>query len=61
MFVPGYNIPLEQMNGNNQNLFYKINDFENRLKKLEQRITRLENEINSNSDSYPEDNSLYMM
>jgi len=43
---------------NNQNIFYKINELENRIKKLEQRISRLENE---NSDNVVPDNSLYMI
>jgi len=44
----------------NNDLFYKINELENKIKKLEQRITRLEN--NKFNDNYTEpDNSLYMI
>lgn len=45
----------------NNNINYKINDIENRLKKLEQRIIRLENN-KPNQFNYTEpDNSLYMI
>ena len=44
----------------NQNIFFKINDLENKIRKLEQRIANLENE-NHNVDDYPPDNSLYMI
>ena len=48
------------MSLNNQNIFYKINELENKIRKLEQRISRLENENHSEED-YPPDNSLYMI
>ena len=44
---------------NNQNLFYKINELENRIRKLEQRISIIENE--NNKEEYLPDNSLYMI
>ena len=43
---------------NNQNIFYKINELENKIRKLEQRISRLENE---NNDTLIPNNSLYMI
>ena len=46
------------MNINNPNIFYKINELENHIKKLEQRITRIENE---NNDNIIPNNSLYMI
>ena len=50
-----------QLNGEN-NLFYKFNELENKLKRLEQRIILLENEKKNNSLNYSEpDNSLYMI
>lgn len=45
----------------NNNLYYKINELENSIKKLEQRIIHLENN-KSNQFNYTEpDNSLYMI
>ncbi len=41
-----------------QNLFYKINELEDKIRRLEQRISRLEHE---NNDSLIPDNSLYMI
>ena len=51
-------IPNNYDNFNNQNIFYKINELENRIKKIEQRISRIENE---NNDNIIPDNSLYMI
>lgn len=48
------------INFDNQNLFYKVNELENRIRKLEQRIARLESEF-QNQETYPPDNSLYMI
>lgn len=45
-----------------QNLYYKLNDLENRLKKLELRIQRLESSQNDNNQNYNEpDTGLYMI
>ena len=47
----------------NYNLLNKFNEFENRLKKIEQRIARLENEFSINNDfNHNEpDNTFYMI
>ena len=60
MFFPIPNNYDGQAHINNQNIFYKINEMENKIKKLEQRISRLENENNNSEQSIP-DNSLYML
>ena len=66
-FFPNNMHPMEipfsnnyDMNINNPNIFYKINELENRIRKLEQRISRLESET-SNLENYPPDNSFYMI
>ena len=45
---------------NQQDVLFKINEINNRLKKLEQRITRLENQNNNSSNNEP-DGTLYMI
>ena len=45
----------------NNNLFYRIGEMENRIKKLEQRIMRLESESGNNTNYSEPDNSLYMI
>ena len=60
MFIPENNMFKIPVNINNQDIIYKINELENRIKKLEQKITMLENESNNN-EFYPPDNSLYMI
>lgn len=45
----------------NNEILYKFNEIENRLKKLEQRITRLESDDGNNISYSEPDNSLYMI
>lgn len=51
---------------NNPNLFndilYKLNEYENRIKKLEQKVNRLEsNTTNYNNYNNEPDNNMYMI
>ena len=60
-FIPSNNNMFSNVDySNGENLFYKINELDNRLRRLEQRIIRLENESNNSNNSLP-DNSLYML
>ena len=59
------NIPINMVNNGmdymNQ-IFNKFNEFEGRIKRVEQRITRLENENKTNDyNSLEPDKSLYML
>lgn len=60
--IPNFNPQPPQLNNPiiNNNLIYKINELENKIKKLEQRISILENEKQNNNYIEP-DNSLYMI
>ncbi len=53
--------PMMNNINNMNNIDYKINELENHLKKLEQRITRLENNKFKNNNYTEPDNSLYMI
>ena len=58
MMVPNINNDINYMN----QIFNKLNEYVWRIKRLEQRITRLENEHNNSDYNYTEpDNSLYMI
>ena len=57
-FVP--NNEVGNMNIYNNNLLNKINEMDTRIKKLEQRIIRLENEYGNINYNEP-DKSLYMI
>ena len=62
MAIPFNNGMMMPDNMNMNNFFNKFSEIENRIKKLEQRIIRLENEGNKNDFNYNEpDNSLYMI
>ena len=54
------NIPI--MNNPNMlnDILYKLNEYENRIKKLEQKVSRLENSNNNNYNNEP-DNNMYMI
>ena len=56
-------IPINQDNNMlNNNFLNGLNELDNRIRKLEQRIVRLENENLKNNVNYNEpDNSLYMI
>lgn len=64
---PNFMNPNQGMNPNminpmyNNNLYYKITELENRIKKLEQRIIRLENNKLNQLNYTEPDNSLYMI
>ena len=60
--IPNFNPPIQPMHNPmlNNNLEYKIHEIEQRLKKLEFRITQLENEKNNPNYIEP-DSSLYMI
>ena len=61
--IPNFNGPMmPQMNNPiiNNNVDYKINALENKIKKLELRISRLESD-NLNNNYIEPDNSLYMI
>ena len=54
----GFNNHIVENNG--MDLFYKINDMENKIMKLEQRIVMLESEKGNNYYNEP-DTSMYMI
>ncbi len=69
-FFPNYPmIPNGMLNGNManwmgdiNNVFNKFNEFENRIKKLEQKVSILENRTSNDGFNYQEpDNSFYMI
>ena len=62
--IPNFNGPIQQQTPlpmlNNNNLYYKINELEQRLKKIEQRLSLLETNTTNNNYQEP-DTSLYMI
>ena len=61
--IPNFNGPIPQVINNpmmNNNIDYKIHELENRIKKLELRISQLESEKINNNYTEP-DNSMYMI
>ena len=60
MMMPPNNFENNFNNTINNNLLNKLNEIDNRIKKLEQRIVKLENENGSINYNEP-DNSLYMI
>jgi len=60
--IPNFNIPIQGINPSmiNNDINYKISELENKIKKLELRISQLETNNKPNNYTEP-DNSLYMI
>lgn len=65
--IPNFNFPIQEMNKQqmynpmvNNDINYKINELENRIRRLEQRILLLESN-NGNTNYTEPDKSLYMI
>ncbi len=54
------NIPILNNPNMMNDILYKLNEYENRIKKLEQKVSRLESNTNNYNNNEP-DNNMYMI
>lgn len=59
-FMNNPNIPIINNPNMINDILYKLSEYENRIKKLEQKVNRLENNSYNNYNNEP-DNNMYMI